>query len=112
MIVTGWKNGKQGIKGVAYGLRVNVIARDKYLERDWVYVILSLQGYEKEVTANIDKDSFWSGKCQELIKKDNKIWMQNNDLIPWPFGSPPKFEMKHIGGNRFAVTLVANHEDC
>ena len=111
MLVTGWKNGKHGGDLVSYGLGVKVLDRDRYFKRVWGNVVLNLERFEIEVIVNIYKASFWSGNCQELINKDIKIWMQNNDLIPWPDGSPPKFEMTHIRGNEFRVEFTYPSSD-
>lgn len=106
MIVTGWNNGEHHPTGAGYGFKVDVNDRDNYFKKEWEYVILKLQGDVKEVVVNIDKPSFWSDACRELISKEIGIWLIRNKKAPWPTGNPPKMRMEQIDDNRFEVEFI------
>lgn len=98
MQVTAWSNGGSG-----YGLKIRK-GDLKNFKREWGIVIIELP-IGKEVVkakANIDKDSFWKF-CNELISKDIRLWLERKGLLNWKKGSPPKFEMKHVGRNIFRI---------
>ena len=106
MIVTAWNNGKNNPSGSGYGFKVDIKDRDIYFNKDWENVYLELEGAEGEVAVNINKKSFWTPKCRELISKDVGIWLIKNKKAPWPRGHPPKVKMEHISNNRFKVKFI------
>jgi hypothetical protein len=67
------------------------------------FIILILKELNKDVKINIDKDSFWNS-CRELIKKEIGQWLHEIGKDTWEKGSPPRFEMKHIEGNKFYIS--------
>lgn len=67
---------------------------------------MSLESDEGEVIVNVNKKSFWSPICRELISKDIGIWLIRNKKAPWPKGRPSKMRMEHIHGNKFKVEFI------
>jgi hypothetical protein len=103
MEVTAWNNGEHHASGAGYGIRVNAIERDKYFQRSWKIVFVSLPGKEQEVEVNIAKSSFWSDTCRELINREFGRWFIENGYTPWPRRGPPKFNLLHESGNHFRL---------
>jgi hypothetical protein len=64
--VTAWNNGAHHASGAGYGLKVKAADGDAYFRRHWRTATIELpNGVCPGV--NIDKDSFWSPSCRELI---------------------------------------------
>jgi hypothetical protein len=102
MRVTAWKNGKHSNPNVAYGLAIPRGVRDRFFDRQWREVILTLPSGEK-VTASLTP-TFWT-TCNELRGAPIGRWLRSVDLATWPKGAPPSLEMTPAGSNRFIVTL-------
>ena len=105
MIVTAWNNGKYHKTGAGYGFKVSIEDRDKYFKKYWKNVILNLDGQAEDIEVNIDKQSFWSDTCRELISKDIGIWLMNNNKGTWSDRNPPKLKMELLQENKFIVKL-------
>jgi hypothetical protein len=73
MHVTAWKNGKHSTPNVAYGLSVPKSARDRFFDRGWREVILTLPNGE-EVRASL-KPTFWT-TCNELRGAPIGRWLK------------------------------------
>lgn len=106
MVVTAWNNGKYHQSGSGYGLKLTIADRDHYFNRIWRRVLLQLQGEAGYVSVNLNKSSFWTPKCRELISKDVGVWLIKNKKAPWSKGHPPKIAMEHTGQNKFKVTFI------
>ena len=106
MIVTAWNNSKRHSIDAYYGIKISAIDRKKYFNKKWKYVRLKLQGKAGDVVVNVNKKSFWDPRCRELAHKNIDVWLQKNVEIPWEKGCPPKMVMKHIGSNRFKVSVI------
>jgi hypothetical protein len=65
---------------------------------------LKLEGEKGEALVNINKNSFWTPKCGELISKDLGIYLIKNKKAPWNRGHPPR--MEHISNNRVRVKFI------
>ncbi|MGI0083293.1 MAG: hypothetical protein ACREAF_02710 [Nitrosopumilaceae archaeon] len=105
MMVTAWNNGQYNKTGGWYGFKISIEDRDKYFKKYWKNVILNLDGEAKDIEVNIDKPSFWSDECRELISKDIGIWLINNNKGAWAERNPPKLKMEPTQDNRFTVKL-------
>lgn len=103
MEVTAWNNGKHLVTGAGYGFKVNAKDRDQHFERSWKTVLVSLPGEERDVDVNIEKSSFWSETCHELINREFGRWLLENGYAPWSSGEPPKFRLLHEHGNHFRL---------
>jgi len=69
IIGTGWYTGPRNYDtGAGFGISIRKEDRDTYFKKAWKFVILKLEGAAVDVTANIDKPSFWN-KCPELINE-------------------------------------------
>jgi hypothetical protein len=101
--VTAWKNGKHSAPNVSYGLSIPRGVRDRYFDRQWQQVILTLPSGE-EVMISL-RPTFWT-TCNELRAASIGRWLRSEDLAPWPDGTPPSLEMTHQGGNRFDVAML------
>lgn len=103
--VTAWNNSHWHTSGAGYGLRVSVADRDRYFKRNWRTVSLRLIAGSTVIgaVANSSKESFWSGRCRELISQDIGRWIIGLDLSPWPKHRPPRFTMSPIGPAMFRV---------
>ena len=96
MIVTAWKNSKHHATGGGYGLKINAADCDRYFRREWRSVILELEGEAGTIDINIDKPSFWTATCHELISADVGRWLLKNRLAPWPPKRPPRLILEPI----------------
>ena len=103
MIVTAWNNGYHHSDSNGYGLRIKIEDRDKFIKRSWGYLFFDLEGKEKPISLNIQKNSFWNGSCRELISKEIGVWLVKNKFAPWEKGSPPKFNLIPIEKNHFRL---------
>ncbi len=97
---TAWKNDKK-----SFGLSLTVNARDCHFYREWNTVELHLSGFNNPAIVNIEKRSFWDGKCRHLISMDIRKWLDISGKIPWEKGHPPKIQMKALGEGRFEASL-------
>ena len=102
MIVTAWNNGRHYKTGAGYGLKLSVADRDRHIRRNWKTVVVELPNGQK-IEANIDKPSFWSDSCREIISSEFGAWLLQARHAPWPKGRPPKFELTHKSGNVFKL---------
>jgi hypothetical protein len=46
--------------------------------------------------------SFWN-HCPELRDREITAWLKENGFVPWRKGSPPRFCLLPLGGNRFRL---------
>jgi len=102
MIVTAWNNGAHHESGAGYGLKIAAEDRDYYFSQDWQSIVLQLAN-QNRVKVNIDKPSFWSSTCRELIHQEIGRWLRSQALAPWPDGEPPKLSLEPTSGNAFAL---------
>lgn len=98
MIVTAWSNGSG-----SFGLKVNAQDRDKWFKREWKKVLVQLDGVPQGIIVNIDKPSFWTPTCRELIHHEIGEWLQSNHLAPWASGHPPKLPLEQVASRRFRL---------
>ena len=108
MIVTAWNNGSHSTTGAGYGVKLDVGDRDRFFERDWKRIYLTLEGTSQPVEINVAKASFWSSTCRELISAEIGRWMIRNHLAPWPKGEPPKLSLECIEDNRFVLAKLTH----
>ena len=102
---TAWNNGNHSKTGAGYGFKVIKKDRDNHFVRRWKIVTVELpvpNGY-RNVRINIDKDSFWSSACRELISKEIGQWLQLQGLAPWPKNLPPKFQVTVLSPGNFRI---------
>ena len=105
MIVTAWNNGKHHKTGAGYGFKLNAVDRDREIDKKWKFIVVQLPN-GKLVEANIDKPSFWSETCREIINKEFGEWLISNGLAPWPKGSPPQFQLTLLSANQFKLSGI------
>ena len=103
MDVTAWNNGQHHQTGAGYGFKVNTSDRDANFQTSWKTILVSLPGSQMEVEVNIEKPSFWSTSCRELISAEFGRWLIENGYAPWPSGAAPKFHLLSKGGNHFGL---------
>jgi hypothetical protein len=103
MIVTAWKGGTTTKNGGGYGVKLNACDRDRYFQRDWKSVQLSLDGTSDVIKVNVAKPSFWNNTCRELISAEIGRWLICNGLVPWQKGNPPKLKLEHLINNHFVL---------
>ncbi len=101
--VKGWNYGAHHRDGNGYGVKISAHDRDIYLRREWKSIHLELDGESTPAKVNIDKDSFWEGKCFELISVRIGKWMIKNGLVPWTKGEPPIIVLEHLHDNQFIL---------
>lgn len=106
MIATAWTNG-----GTGYGVKIAPADRDQFFRREWGDVLLELDGESLAISCNIDKDSFWTPACRELICIGIGQWLKKTGLAPWKENCPPKLTLTPLSGNRFRLTRdgIATH---
>jgi hypothetical protein len=109
MIWTAWNNGQHHGSGAGYGFRVEAKDRDASFDRRWKAATIRLPEHPQPVSAsvNIDKDSFWTGDCRELISQVIGRWLISHGHAPWAAGKPPRFEVRHVSGTTFEVNGLA-----
>ena len=104
MIVTAWNNGDHFKSGAGYGVKLDASDRDRFFQRDWKRIRLSLEGTSGVIEVNIAKPSFWGTTCRELISAEIGRWLIRNGLAPWPKGNPPRLTLEHIDSNQFLLS--------
>ena len=85
--------------------------RDQFFRREWGEVLLELSGEAQPIACNIDKDSFWTPSCRELINVGLGRWLRKNGLAPWKDGCPPKLKLIPIADNRFRLQFEREGQD-
>ena len=102
---TGWKNGGGFPPGDSgYGIKIDeTLDRRRYFARGQIK--LHLDGFPNPIFVNIDKKSFWTPSCGELISVEIGRWMRAKGLIPWTSGNPPKFTLAAISPREFEIRL-------
>jgi hypothetical protein len=103
MIVTAWNTGAHSRNGSGYGFKVSTTDRDLHFKPDWDVIVLELEG-EEPFEVNINKETFWSEACRELISPEIGTWLRQHGMAPWPKGNPPRFAMDPVEENRFSVS--------
>ncbi|QBQ53078.1 hypothetical protein [Nitrosococcus wardiae] len=107
MQVIAWSNGSHKKSGAGYGVKLSIEDRDRYFERGWQSVKLTLED-GAEIEVNVGKKSFWSGTCRELIHSQIGKWLLEVDLAPWPKGNPPKLELRPLGKAYFKLQRLGS----
>jgi hypothetical protein len=102
---TAWNNGRHHESGAGYGFKVDIVDRDREFLTAWVQVEIVLPSASGPVRAEarIDKASFWSENCRELISRTIGEWLIREGHAPWHSGSPPQFLVRSAGEARFEV---------
>jgi hypothetical protein len=103
MFVTAWNNGTPSASGSGYGIRIDARDRDRYFKRAWGTVILRFEGSTTTTRVNIDKDSFWSPSCRELIKMEIGIWLRQNGWAKWRENQPPTLRLDPLSDGSFLL---------
>jgi hypothetical protein len=103
MEATAWNNGRHHSTGAGYGFKIGAKDRDRYFQRSWSTVFVSLPEMNQEVEVNIAKPPFWSATCRELISREFGRWLIKYGYAPWPSGVPPKFRLTPTNSNHFKV---------
>jgi hypothetical protein len=98
MEVKAWPSGKVSA-GRAYIMLCNTADRDSF-DRASDSVDIELDHRTARVPLS---PSFWR-HCPELRGKEITAWLKENGFLPWPKGSPPRFDLLPLGGNRFQLT--------
>lgn len=97
MEATAWSNGKS-----TYGVRVGSRNRARFFEGrpERIEVEIDGQRHEFELTSG-----FWK-KCPEFRDSGGtaiRDWLAQHHTMNWPKGSPPRFELRHLGSNRYRL---------
>ena len=103
-VATAWNNGRAG-----YGLKIRLSDRKRFFDRKWKTVTLSSNPSNGKLLAdrvNVEKRSFWSNECGELISKDIRNWLRDQGLVPWTKGNPPKFRLTPTDSGTFDVARI------
>ena len=98
MRVTAWASAVKKTTGAGYGLRVSRADRDEHFRPEWQEVLLEIADGPKIVVPLAP--CFWRG-CTELRSAEIGRWLLQQDLAPWPKGSPPRFDLDPVGPARF-----------
>ena len=98
MIVKTWSNSRG-----SYGIKVTMQDRQQFFKKDWKTVVLEFEGSDVQAKVNIDKPSFWSPKCGELINREIKLWLQDNRLDSWPKDNPHELSLELLSSRRFLL---------
>jgi len=72
-LATAWNNGRHYESGSGYGLKINISDALAHFKKVHKSIRLKLDGQKGEITVNIDKQSFWSKDCCELINKEVEL---------------------------------------
>jgi hypothetical protein len=109
MIWTAWNNGRWHTTGAGYGFTITASDRDQLFSRRWTSVVVDLPTDREPLraTVNVQKASFWSGQCREVISVVIGRWLISKGYARWPVGAPPKFEVRRTGTARFEVVREA-----
>ena len=105
MIVTAWNNGKRHLTGAGYGLKIRREDRDRHFKRAWKSVTIVLPDGSEIGNLNIEKRSFWSDGCRELISSEIGRWLLSSGHGPWLPGKPPQFHLEPDGERRFRLSM-------
>ncbi len=105
MTWTAWNNGRHHKSGAGYGFKVDIADREREFSKDWFHVEILLPSASGpvRVAASIEKVSFWSGNCRELISRGIGKWLIREGHAPWRQRLPPKFLVRSAGKGRFEV---------
>ena len=104
MIVTAYNNGAHSRNGTGYGFRVSIDDRDEHFKPEWDVILLELEGEPQPAEVTLNKESFWSEDCREVISPVIGKWLRERGLAPWPQGNPPRFVLDPVEENRFSVS--------
>jgi len=109
MIWTAWNNGSHLRSGGGYGFKIEAADRDRHISRAWKTVLVDLPGPEQAtVEVNIDKKSFWSSTCREIVSHVIGKWLIANGYAPWRCSTPPKFSVVETARRHFAVQSLTD----
>ena len=77
----------------------------RHFRREWGTVIIELPHDTSyiPVEVNVNKASFWTETCGEVIDQQIGQWMKGTIGLPWPSRKPWKFEAAKIGERRFRI---------
>jgi hypothetical protein len=100
---TVWNNGHHHESGAGYGIKISASDRDRHFKRSWGSISLRIEDQPDGFEVNVDKDSFWSEGCRELIHIRIGSWLRKKKIAPWPKREPPKLELIPLGGRFFRL---------
>jgi hypothetical protein len=107
MKLTSWRNGISKNFG-GHGLKLSIKDRDRYISKALKHIHLILElpdGAVRNTKVNIDKPSFWSETCREMISVDIGHWMHEIGAAPWPKGSPSQFSAHFSKPDKLLVSF-------
>lgn len=104
MIVKTWNNGSGG-----YGVKITMRDRQQFFNKEWKTVVLEFEGSDVQIEANVDKPSFWSPKCGEIINREIGLWLQDNQLDSWPKNNPHRLSLEPLSSRRFLLRRTVSH---
>lgn len=96
--VSAWPGGTYGFR-ILKGFLESEYDLELFSRHEQVVLLLP---NGQEAIANITS-SFHSG-CLELRSTKIGHWLVDAKHAPWENGSPPRFSILHVGGNKFEVT--------
>ena len=98
-----WNNGQPKQTGSGYGLRMSTYDRNWFFIPNWNTVTLNLASTGQSSVVEVKvTPSFWKN-CPELRNKEIGLWFLENRWVPWPHGSPPRFQFTATGVGEFEV---------
>ncbi len=103
VLASGWHNGSKPEEPGGYGLKILARDRDKYFDREWDEVVVSLEGGEN-VAISLSK-SFWRTST-ELRSAEVGQWLLDQAAAPWHKGNAPSVVVTPTEDNRFSARVL------
>jgi hypothetical protein len=103
MIVTAWNNGAHSRNGTGYGFRIHSADRDEFFQKEWLEILVDVDGEAEPAKVTIPVEAFWSENGKELICPAVGRWLRRNGMAPWGKGNPPVIVLDAVEGNHFRI---------
>ncbi len=105
MIVTAWSNGRH-----TYGIKIRMSDRQQFFSRRWKTVTLAFEASIFEHRVTIRRPTFWEPRYGLIASVEIGLWLEEQGLIPWPSGQPPRLLLTPEPQRRFLLSRLYPHQ--
>ena len=95
MQVKAWSGGN-----TTYGIRIGFPNRKQFFDLAWTEIIVEIDGQTHHFPLT---PGFWN-RCPEFRSPIIREWFAHHQILKWPRGNPPVFELQYLDGNRFRLS--------
>lgn len=97
---------KFGTSGVKLGIKISRQDLDRYFDKSWKTILLSLSDGNK-IEIDIIRNYLLTSKCssRQILHREIGAWLKEEGLFPWEHGNPPKLKLTTEKEGEFELSV-------